>query len=137
VFLFALRAEHAPSRQRREPTDRRLTRLHTRGVCAVAQVQRGVPKVKPAGYIAAACGSIVGCSKRDWSTLLLGLKQANEALGKEGHEHVMLRIAVRIQAIIGLSADGGQQLSKASRFCTNPDSFLRVPFDVSPVTYHQ
>jgi hypothetical protein len=86
--------------------------------------------------MAAACGSIVGCSKRDWSTLLLGLKQANEALGKEGHEHVTLRIAVRIQAILGHSADGGQQLSKASPLhFLNPTSFLRLPCELPPVTH--
>lgn len=103
----------------------------------MAQVQGGVPKVKSAGYMAAACGTIVGCSKRDWSTLLLGLKQANEALGKEGHEHVTLRIAVRIQAIIGQSADGSQQLSKASCFAlSGPELFLRMPCEVSPVTHH-
>jgi hypothetical protein len=47
--------------------------------CAVAQVGGGRGS-KPMGYMAAACGSIDGCSKRDWSTLLLGLKQVKHAM---------------------------------------------------------
>ena len=60
-------------------------------------------------YLAASCGSVSGCSKRDWSSLLLGLRHANERLQNDGVPRVNLKIAVRITAIL-VEQPGGLQM---------------------------